>query len=138
MGTFSVLLALCAGNSPVTGEFSSQRSVTQSFDVYFDLRQNTKLDKQSRRRWFETPSRSLWRNYNDLNNWGLMVNIMHTEIFKCIVLKEMLVFFINISAKFVLNDPIDNKSTMVQVKALAPTAGEAIRLNNADPVHWRI
>ena len=93
MGTFSVLLALCAGNSPVTGEFSSQRSVTQSFDVYFDLRQNTKLDKQSRRRWFETPSRSLWRNYNDLNNWGLMVNIMHTEIFKCIVLKEMLVFF---------------------------------------------
>ena len=31
--TFSALLALCAGNSPVTGEFPSQRPVTGSFDV---------------------------------------------------------------------------------------------------------
>ena len=38
METFSVLLALCAGNSPVTGEFPSQRPVTRSFDVSFDLR----------------------------------------------------------------------------------------------------
>ena len=34
METFSALLALCAGNSPVTGEFPSQRPVTQSFDVF--------------------------------------------------------------------------------------------------------
>ena len=38
METFSALLALCAGNSPVTGEFPSQRPVTRSFDVFFDLR----------------------------------------------------------------------------------------------------
>ena len=31
--TFSALLALCGGNSPVTGEFPSQRPVTQSFDA---------------------------------------------------------------------------------------------------------
>ena len=31
--TFSALLALCAGNSPVTGEFPAQRPVTRSFDV---------------------------------------------------------------------------------------------------------
>ena len=31
--TFSVLLALCVGNSPVTGEFPAQRPVTWSFDV---------------------------------------------------------------------------------------------------------
>ena len=37
METFSELLALCAGNSPVTGEFPSQRPVTQSFGVFFDL-----------------------------------------------------------------------------------------------------
>ena len=37
METFSVLLAICAGNSPVTGEFPTQRRVTQSFDVFFDL-----------------------------------------------------------------------------------------------------
>ena len=38
METFSALLALCARNSPVTGEFPSQRPVTRSFDVFFDLR----------------------------------------------------------------------------------------------------
>ena len=38
MEKFSALLALCAGNSPVTGEFPSQRPATRSFDVFFDLR----------------------------------------------------------------------------------------------------
>ena len=33
METFSALLAICAGNSPVTGEFPAQRPVTRSFDV---------------------------------------------------------------------------------------------------------
>ena len=32
--TYSALLALCVGNSPVTGEFPSQRPVTQSFDFF--------------------------------------------------------------------------------------------------------
>ena len=35
METFSSLLAICAGNSPVTGEFPAQRPVTRSFDVFF-------------------------------------------------------------------------------------------------------
>ena len=38
------------GNPPVTGGFPSQRPVTRSFDVYFDLRLNKRLSKQSRRR----------------------------------------------------------------------------------------
>ena len=38
METFSELLAICAGNSSVTGEFPAQRPVTRSFDVFFDLR----------------------------------------------------------------------------------------------------
>ena len=33
METFSALLAICAGNSPVTGEFPAQRPVPLSFDV---------------------------------------------------------------------------------------------------------
>ena len=37
MDTLSALLALCTGNSPVTGEFPSQGPVTRSFDVFFDL-----------------------------------------------------------------------------------------------------
>ena len=60
--TFSALVALCARNSPVSGEFPLQRPVTRSFDVFFDLRLNKRLSKQLRRRWFKTPSRSLWRH----------------------------------------------------------------------------
>ena len=43
METSSALLALCAGNSPVTGEFPSQRPVTRSCHVFFDLRLNKRL-----------------------------------------------------------------------------------------------
>ena len=46
METISALLALCAWNSPVTGEVSAQRPVTRSFDVIFDLRLNKRLSKQ--------------------------------------------------------------------------------------------
>ena len=60
----SALLALCAENSPANGEFPAQRPVTRSFDVFFDLLLNKRLNKQSIRRWFETPSRSLWRHCN--------------------------------------------------------------------------
>ena len=64
METFSALLALCAGNSPVPGEFPSQRPVTRGFYVFFDLRLNKQLNTQSRGWWFETLSRSLWRHCN--------------------------------------------------------------------------
>ena len=53
--TFSALMAICAGNSSVTGEFPTQRPVTRSFDVFFDLRLNKRLSKQSWSRWFEMP-----------------------------------------------------------------------------------
>ena len=46
MEMFSVLLAICAGNSPVTGEFPAQRPVTRTFDVFFDLQLNKPLSKQ--------------------------------------------------------------------------------------------
>ena len=59
METFSASLDICAGNSPVTGEFPHKRPVIRSFDVFFDLGLNKRLVKQSRRRWFETPSGSL-------------------------------------------------------------------------------
>ena len=66
METFSALLVLCAGNSSVTGEFPAQRPVTQSFGVFFDLRLNKRLGKQSWGWWFEAPSRSVWRHCNDI------------------------------------------------------------------------
>ena len=64
MEIFSALLANCAGNSPVTGEFPAQRPVTPSFDVFFDLRLDKRLSKQSWCWWFETLSRPLWRHCN--------------------------------------------------------------------------
>ena len=64
METFSALLAICAGNSPVPGEFPAQRPVTRSFGVFFDLRLNKQLRKQSWGWWFDTPSRPLWRHHN--------------------------------------------------------------------------
>ena len=78
METFSALLAICAGNSPVTGEFPTQRPVARSFDVFFDLRLNKRLSKQSRRRWFETPSHPLWRHRNKY--LGIVKDAEHINI----------------------------------------------------------
>ena len=66
METFSALLAICEGNSPVPDEFPTQRPVTRSFDVFFDLRLNKRLSKQYRGWWFETSSRPFWRHCYDI------------------------------------------------------------------------
>ena len=57
-------MVLCVGTSPVSGEFPSQRPVTRGFETFFDLRLNKRLCKQTRHRWFETLSRSLWCHCN--------------------------------------------------------------------------
>ena len=82
----SALLALCAGNSPVTGEFRSQRPVTQSFDVFFDLRLNKLLSKQSWSWWL-----GHHRAHYDVivmvwclltyKNWSTLVHIMAWRLF---------------------------------------------------------
>ena len=72
METFSALLAICAGNSPVPGEFPAQRPVTQSFGVFFDLCLNKRLSKQSWGWWFETLSRPFWRHRNRVYITSLM------------------------------------------------------------------
>ena len=64
MEAFSALLTLCVGNSPGTGEFPTQTPVSQNFDVFFDMRPNKRLRKQSWGWWFETPSRPLKRHCN--------------------------------------------------------------------------
>ena len=54
METFSASLAICAGNSPVTGEFPAQRPVKRSFDIFSDLHQNV---------WVNTSASDLRRYY---------------------------------------------------------------------------
>ena len=69
-------------------EFPTQRPVTRSFVVFFDLRRNKRLSKQPWGWRFETPSRSLWRHRNEEagyvvvrmtqtvpKSWSLKVNI---------------------------------------------------------------
>ena len=52
----------------VTGEFPTQRPVTRSFDVFFDLCLNKRLSKQSWGWWFDTLSRPLWRHCDETTN----------------------------------------------------------------------
>ena len=59
METFSALLALCEGNPRVTVGFPTQRPVSRSFDIFFDLRLNI---GRAKRLWFETQSRSFRRH----------------------------------------------------------------------------
>ena len=83
METFSALLAFCAGNLPWTGEFPAQRPVTRSFDVFFDLRLDKRLSKQSWGWWFETLSYTLWRHRNamtwSVNAYGILSNYIFME-----------------------------------------------------------
>ena len=76
METFSALLAICTGNSPVPGEFPAQRPVTRNFDVFFDLHPNKRLSKQWWGWWFETLSCPLWRHRNDCVSVVMLLNML--------------------------------------------------------------
>ena len=62
---FRVTGPLC-GEFSGPGEFPTQRPVTRSFVVFFDLCLNKRLSKQSWGWWFQTLSGPLWRHGNDL------------------------------------------------------------------------
>ena len=102
MEIFSALLAFCAGNSPVTGEFPAQRPVTRTFDVLFDLCLNQQLSKQWRRRWFGTPSRSLWRHFNVLGAYdkltmaSALVTLYYTHEYRQTSLYDFIVTWLEI------------------------------------------
>ena len=52
----------------VTGHLCGEQGpVTRSFDVFFDMCLNKRLNKQSWGWWFETPSRPLWCHCNEAN-----------------------------------------------------------------------
>ena len=68
-----------SANSPHKGQW-------RGACMFFYLRLNKRLHKQPSRRWFETPSRSLWRRYNDRDHYGT-----HWELNK---------LFLDISMKF--------------------------------------
>ena len=99
METFSTSLAICAGNSPVPGEFPAQRPVTRSFGVFFDLRLNKWLSKQSWGWWFETLSRPLWRHCNDNMPWWYLSVRIYSGY--CRITPNIMVYLYSIPYKFV-------------------------------------
>ena len=48
-------------------------------DVFFDLRPNKRLSKQSWGWWFETPSHSLWRHRYDLRENNFAISTVSTD-----------------------------------------------------------
>ena len=73
---FRVTGPLCGEfNGP--GEFPTQRPVTRSLDVFFDLRLNTRLSKEPRGWWFEKPSWSLRRQCNEMHNKTEAICVYH-------------------------------------------------------------
>ena len=99
METFSALLAICAGSSPVTGEFPAQRPVTRSFGVFFDLRLNKRSSIQSWGWWFETPRRPLWRHCN-----GRVKMVYRSKVFVSMVVSDTLPVRESIMNAFVMED----------------------------------
>ena len=77
---FRVIGPLC-GEFTGPGEFPTQRPVTRSFDVYFDLRLNKRLSKQPWGWWFETLSWSLCRHCNVMSVTTKLLNVR--RIFTC-------------------------------------------------------
>ena len=77
---FRVTGPLC-GEFTGPGEFPTQRPVTRSFDVFFDLHLNKRLSKQPWGWWFETPSWSFWRQYNALSLFSLPTRTLYA--WKC-------------------------------------------------------
>ena len=72
----------------VTGGFPSQRPVTRSCDIFYELRLNKRLSKQSRRRRIETQSRWLRRHWN-----------VHLHMHEAAILKYLL-FCINYMCRY--------------------------------------
>ena len=76
----------------LTGEFPTQRPATRSFTVFFDLRLNERLSKQSWGWCFETPSRCLRRHCNVLNQLGKNSHTWSETYFRQVLFPAYLFF----------------------------------------------
>ena len=81
-------------------EFPSQRPVMQNFDVFFDLRLNKCLRKQSWCWWFEMPSSWLWCH---CNLW-YRVYQCHVELCTCIFISGGTELMVTMASSGAAND----------------------------------
>ena len=142
METFSALLAICAENSPVPGEFPAQRPVTRSFDVLICIWINGWVnsrdagDLRDHRAHYDVIVMSSVHSAITSNATRVthpllikMAAILADNIFKYIFVKEKFCFFIKISLKFVNKCPIDNNPTLTRRIGDKPLF---------EPIDWRI
>ena len=84
MEKFSALPVLYEGNPPVTGAFPSHKGrwhVSLMFSLICAW--TKRLSKHSRRRWFETPSCSLWRHCNVSSSVGYKADRYKSPVARC-------------------------------------------------------
>ena len=128
METLSALLVLCVGNSPVTGEFPSQKPLTRSFDIFFDLR--------LKNRWVNKRGAGDLRRHRAHYDVIVMFRLMDGntlrpgrnkrhfayDVFKCIFLDENIWILMKISLKFIPKGPINNIPAWIQIMACHATS----------------
>ena len=103
------------------GEFPTQRPVTRSFDVLFDLCLDKRLSKQPWGWWFETSSWSLWRQCN-VTKWTVNTqrheqDILQTSYFQIHFHHLKIALRFNFYWSFVSRIQL-SMSTLVQVMIL--------------------
>ena len=120
------------GNSPVTSEFPSQRTVTRSFDVFFDLRLNKRLSELSWGWWFGAPPRPFWRHCNDIVRTGGKIRT-HKWCADSWVWLE-----VSLSPGLSLERELDpscwTRSSVLEVNLLLPIANTAAGVSTTAPI----
>ena len=136
METFSALLAICTGNSPVSSEFLTQRPVTQSFDVCFDLRLNERLSKQSRGWWFEAQSHPLWRHSNVIGSRSYLFG--YTSHYLIIIRQTYLKALNTWNVRYILSSMFLRLSQYFQLSFMQYVGLCVFRLPISPLMVWRI
>ena len=60
------------------------KAITRSFGIFFAMRLNKRVNKQSRRQWFETPSCSLWRHCNNMDTMRGSWDVLYVWLHGCL------------------------------------------------------
>ena len=85
METFSALLAICVGNSPVPGELPAQRPVTRSFDTLFYLPLNIYGWVNNR----ETGDLRSHRAHYDVTVMTMIISVSDVHLIKSFIASSM-------------------------------------------------
>ena len=110
---------ICRVTGHLCSEFTGHRwipctrPVTRSFDVFFDLRLNKRLSKQSWSWWFETPTRPLWRHCNDSD-----IHVSVKEYQKVNVALNLATIRASIYSRVITRSPEGSKSRDLVVKII--------------------